>query len=70
MAHKWHISGYIVDASPEPERAPIDYFERQEALRKQALLRSLEDSAAQAPQTKFVDLADFKTRVHLAGMLI
>lgn len=69
VAHKWHISGYIVDASPAPERAPVDYFERQEALRKQALIRSLEDSAApQAP--KFIDLADFKTRVHLAGMLL
>jgi len=30
-AQKWHISGHIIDASPEPERAPVDYFERLEA---------------------------------------
>ena len=36
---KWHISGKIIDASPEPERAPVDYFERLEAQRKAELLR-------------------------------
>ena len=38
-AQKWHISGKIIDASPEPERAPIDYFERLEEQRKTELLK-------------------------------
>eukprot|EP00347_Sterkiella_histriomuscorum_P012403 403368709 len=28
--HKWHISGYILDASPELPEVPVDYFERLE----------------------------------------
>ena len=30
-AHKWHISGYITDPNPKPERAPVDYFDQIEA---------------------------------------
>lgn len=40
---KWHVSGYIIDAAPEPERAPADYFERLEEKRKQDLLRQFEE---------------------------
>lgn len=42
-AQKWHISGHIIDASPEPEHAPVDYFERLEAQRKAELLRQFQD---------------------------
>ena len=38
-AQKWHISGKIIDASPTPERAPVDYFEKLEAKRKEELLK-------------------------------
>ena len=30
-AQKWHITGQIIDVSPTPERAPVDYFEKLEA---------------------------------------
>ena len=33
-SQKWHISGRIIDASPEPERVPADYFERLQEQRK------------------------------------
>jgi hypothetical protein len=26
--HKWHISGYIIDAVPKLEDFPLDYFKR------------------------------------------
>ena len=41
-AQKWHISGKIIDANPEPERAPVDYFERLEAQRKAELIRQFQ----------------------------
>ena len=50
-AQKWHISGKIIDASPQPERAPVDYFERLEAQRKAELMRQFqadEDALANA----------------------
>jgi hypothetical protein len=38
-AQKWHISGHIVDASPKPEKAPANYFEKLEAKRREELLK-------------------------------
>ena len=32
--HKWHVTGYIVDAAPQVPEAPADYFERLEKQRQ------------------------------------
>jgi hypothetical protein len=37
-ATKWHVSGYIIDWSPKPLKAPANYFEDLERKRKEALL--------------------------------
>jgi tRNA A37 methylthiotransferase MiaB len=37
-AGKWHISGYIIDWAPKPEKVPADYFENLEQKRKNALI--------------------------------
>ena len=41
-AQKWHISGKIIDASPAPDRAPTNYFEKLEAKRKEELLKQFQ----------------------------
>ena len=52
-AHKWHVSGYIIDANPAPEKAPVDYFEKLEAQRKEELLKQFaKDEAASVEQQK------------------
>lgn len=38
-AQKWHVAGYITDFKPEPERVPVDYFERLEATRKDEIIK-------------------------------
>ena len=35
--HKWHVSGHIVDISPQPETVEVDYFEKLDSLRKEKL---------------------------------
>ena len=52
-SQKWHVSGRIIDASPEPERVPADYFERLQEQRKKELLQQFkadEDALAQTMQ--------------------
>jgi len=50
-AQKWHISGYIIDASPEPEKAPVDYFEKLEAKRKEELIKQFAAEEVRAEET-------------------
>jgi len=36
---KWHITGYITDFAPKPEKVSSDYFEKCEEKRKQDLIK-------------------------------
>ena len=78
-ATKWHIEGKVIDASPEPERAPRDYFERLEAARKEALLRQFEadeaamgqaSSAAGTAAKSKTDAADLYTQLYVLALVL
>ena len=44
--HKWHISGYIIDACPKPIEVSPDYFEKLDRERKEKLRKELQDDLA------------------------
>ena len=44
--HKWHISGYIVDAAPKPIEVSPDYFEVLDRQRKEKLRLELQNDLA------------------------
>lgn len=44
--HKWHISGYIIDACPKPVEVSADYFEKLDRERKEKLRKELQDDLA------------------------
>lgn len=44
--HKWHISGYIIDAAPKPIEVSPDYFEVLDRQRKEKLRLELQNDLA------------------------
>jgi len=44
--HKWHISGHIIDASPNPVEVGEDYFEKLDKARKEKLRIELQEDLA------------------------
>jgi hypothetical protein len=63
-SQKWHISGYITDFAPKPEKVPANYFEELEQKRREALLKSFEEDENE----KIVAKTDNALTFHLIGM--
>jgi hypothetical protein len=44
--HKWHVSGFVTDASPKPIEVGEDYFEKLDKARKEKLRIELQEDLA------------------------
>mgnify|MGYP006893286104 CR=1 FL=1 len=51
--HKWHVSGFIIDANPPAPQVPADYFEKLDKDRKELLRKQLQDDLAAQKKKEF-----------------